>query len=197
MSGETMDVSTVMDVIRKDSLFYMNSDGGVTIGGGEPTTSGDFVLDLLQACRDEGFHTCVDTCGFCPAEHFQKVIKLTDLFLFDCKHMDPMQHRHLTGQDNSLILGNLRATLASGIQTRIRIPLMPGLNDSEDNIAITASFLGEFNVKNVDVLPYHAFGRNKYTALLREQPSLQPYETAHLHDVLKRFSRHGFIAAMA
>ncbi|MEG2173430.1 MAG: glycyl-radical enzyme activating protein, partial [Desulfovibrionaceae bacterium] len=100
MSGEVMNVHQVMEVIRKDALFYANSDGGVTFGGGEPTASGDFLLELLHMCKEEGYHTCVDTCGFCSPNQFAKVINLADLFLFDCKHMDPKHHTTLTGKDN-------------------------------------------------------------------------------------------------
>lgn len=197
MSGESMDVSQVMEVIRKDALFYANSDGGVTVGGGEPTAAGDFLLNLLRACQGEGYHTCVDTCGFCPPEHFSKVIALTDLFLFDCKHMDPEQHKRLTGKDNTVILANLRAALLSGVQTRIRVPLMPDMNDSAKNISAMAAFLREFGVQEVDVLPYHAFGSSKNAALLMQQPSLHAYETEKLHQALRRFTECGLKAVIA
>jgi pyruvate formate lyase activating enzyme len=196
MSGKLMDVSEIMDVVRKDALFYANSDGGVTIGGGEPTAGGDFLLDLLRACRDEAFDVCVDTCGFCPPEFFGEVTALADLFLFDCKHMDPEQHKRLTGQDNTLILANLRTALASGVQTRVRVPLMPGLNDTEENIRAMAALLHEYGVKEVDVLPYHAFGRNKYAALRKEYPDLPAYEDGKLHEVLDRFASRGLKAAI-
>jgi pyruvate formate lyase activating enzyme len=194
MSGTRMNVDDVMKEVRKDALFYANSDGGVTFGGGEPVAGGDFLLDLLRACRDEAFHTCVDTCGSCSRERFDKIVALTDLFLFDCKCMDSEQHKRLTGQDNALILANLRAALASKTRTRIRVPLMPGLNDSDDNIGAMAAFLREFKVRDVDVMPYHAFGRNKYAALCREYPKLQAYETWQLRETLERFSRHGLKA---
>ncbi|MDR2574305.1 MAG: glycyl-radical enzyme activating protein [Desulfovibrio sp.] len=194
MSGKLMDVAEVMDVVRKDALFYANSDGGVTFGGGEATAAGDFLLDMLRACRDEAFHVCVDTCGFCPPEYFSKVAGLTDLFLFDCKHMDAETHKRLTGQDNALILANLRAALASGVRTRIRVPLLPGLNDSEENIRAMALLLHEYDVYEVDVLPYHAFGRNKYAALRRDWPEFRAYEPERLRGALDRFAGHGLRA---
>lgn len=197
ISGQSMDVAQVMEVVRKDSLFYRNSDGGVTIGGGEPTASGEFLLELLRACRDEGFHTCVDTCGYCAPEYFTKVMALTDLFLFDCKHMNPQQHMTLTGRDNAPILTNLRAALAGTAQTRIRMPLMPGLNDSEENIRAMAALLHEYGIKEVDVMPYHAFGRSKYAALHKEYPSLEAYAPENLHLVLHRFAHHGLKAVIA
>ena len=193
MSGEMMSVAQIMEVIRKDSLFYQNSDGGVTIGGGEPTAAGEFLLELLEACRAEGFHTCVDTCGFCPEERFRKVAELTDLFLFDCKHMDPALHKELTAQDNAVILANLRHALQSKAEVRIRMPLIPGKNDSETNIAAMADFLREYRVKAVDVMPCHAFGRNKYAALGLPLPPAASYTQDELKEVLDRFARHGLV----
>ncbi len=191
MSGKHMTVEEVLRVVRKDSLFYGNSGGGVTFGGGEPTSAGDFLIALLQACRQEGYHTCVDTCGHCAPDQFKKVMGLTELFLFDCKHMDPEQHRRLTGQDNVLILANLRAVLRAEVSVRIRVPLMPGLNDSEENIAAMAAMLHEFDRHEVDVLPYHAFGKSKYTALRLEDPALDAYKPDTLKKVLDKFVQHG------
>ena len=107
MSGKRMSVQEVMSVVDRDSLFYANSDGGVTFGGGEPTAAGDFLVELLQHCASKGYHVCVDTCGMCSPEQFRKVLALTDLFLFDCKHMDTEEHRRLTGLGNGVILENL------------------------------------------------------------------------------------------
>ncbi len=197
MSGEEMTVEEVMKIVRKDELFYSNSGGGVTFGGGEPTAAGDFLLGLLRAARDANLHVCVDTCGFCPEDRFRQVIELTDLFLFDCKHMDPEKHKELTGVDNAQILANLRNALQSGTEVRIRIPLMPGLNDSEDNIAAMAKFLGEVDHRDVDVLPCHAFGRNKYAALNLPQPAMQAYTPEALKEVLAIFAKYGLKVTIA
>jgi pyruvate formate lyase activating enzyme len=194
MSGKLMTVAEVMDIVRKDALFYQNSDGGVTFGGGEPTMSGEFLIGLLRASQDEGFHTCVDTCGFCPEERFNRIIGLADMFLFDCKHMYPEQHKHLTTQDNRLILTNLAAALRSGVPVRIRVPLIPDMNDSEGNITAMANFLGEFGMHDVDVMPCHAFGRNKYVALNLPLPATRAYTPEELQKVLQRFTDSGLTA---
>lgn len=191
MSGEVMSVEKILDVVRSDSLFYENSGGGVTLGGGEPTAGAGFFLDVLQALHDEAFHVAVDTCGFCPAERFDKTLALADLFLFDCKHMDAAEHKRLTGQDNVLIQRNLRAVLDAGIPVRIRMPLMPGLNDTEENIAAMAELLLPYGKKSVDVMPCHTFGRSKYLALGRPLPKVEQYRPDQLKDVLARFERHG------
>ena len=192
MSGSLMSVAEVMDVVRKDSLFYHNSGGGVTFGGGEPVMGGEFFLDLLRASRDEGLHVCVDTCGFCPEERFQEIIPLTDLFLFDCKHMDPDEHARLTGQDNVLILANLRAALGANTEVRIRMPLIPDMNDSEANISAMAAFFKDHGLRDIDVMPCHAFGRNKYTALNLPWPAVRSYAPEELQAVLERFAEVGF-----
>ncbi|MBI9080070.1 MAG: glycyl-radical enzyme activating protein [Pseudodesulfovibrio sp.] len=192
MSGKIMTVDEVMDIVRKDSLFYDNSDGGVTFGGGEPTSGGEFFLDMAQAVRDEGYHVTVDTCGFCPADRFDTTIELADLFLFDCKHMDPEQHKKLTGVDNTLILRNMHAALSSDTEVRIRMPLMPGMNDSDENITAMADFFKEFDRNAIEIMPCHAFGRNKYAALGRNYLMSGEYTPKQLDVVQKRFVSHGF-----
>lgn len=193
MSGKRMTVEEVMRVVDSDSLFYDNSGGGVTFGGGEPTSGGQFFLDLVQTAHDEGLHVTVDTCGFCPEDRFDKTIGLADLFLFDCKHMDPEQHKKLTGQDNALILRNLEAALASSTEVRVRMPLMPGLNDSDENLAAMAAFLGRFGRRQVEIMPCHAFGKSKYAALGKPYPDVQQYTPEGLKAAEERFARHGLV----
>lgn len=196
MSGKIMTVDEVMEVVRKDALFYENSGGGVTFGGGEPTAGGQFFLDMVQAVHDEGFHVTVDTCGVCPADRFDRTIELANLFLFDCKHMDPEQHKKLTGMDNTLVLRNMRAALSSDTQVRIRMPLMPDMNDSDENLAAMAEFFGEFGREEIEVMPCHAFGRNKYVALGKPVPAVSQYTPEELKIVLDRFARHGLKPVM-
>ena len=191
MSGRPMSVEEVMAVLRKEELFYENSGGGVTFGGGEPSSGGQFFLDLLEASVLEGWHVAVDTCGFCAEDVFHEALKTADLFLFDVKHMDPERHRELTGQNNAVILHNLEAALLSGREVHIRMPLMPGLNDSEENLAAMAEFLGRFGRREIEIMPCHAFGRNKYAALGLPFPAVAQYRPEELAAVRGRFSRHG------
>ena len=191
ISGKPMTVEEAMRVVDSDSLFYSNSEGGITVGGGEPTSQPDYLLALLNASIRRGYHTCVDTCGACDPARFKEVIGRTELFLYDLKHMDSAEHKRLTGQGNEIILQNLHSIFAAKKGVRIRIPLMPGMNDTEDNIAVMASFLHQYNVKEVDVLPCHTFGNSKYEALHMERPTVQPYEKDELDRVLERFAAHG------
>lgn len=191
MSGKMMTVEEVLSVVRKDSLFFENSGGGVTFGGGEPTAAGHFFLDLAEAALDEGWHVTVDTCGYCPEDRFAQVLKVVDLLLFDCKHMDPARHKALTGIDNSLILRNMKTALKSGREIRIRMPLMPSLNDSEENIAAMAAFFLPLRKKEIEIMPCHAFGRNKYSALGMPHPTVRQYEPEELKEVQGYFARYG------
>lgn len=186
-----MTVDEVLTAVHRDSLYYRNSGGGVTFGGGEPTAGGDFFLALLQASHDDAFHVTVDTCGFCPEERFQKVIELADLFLFDMKHMNSTCHRELTGQGNEIILKNLKAVFSAGKEVRIRMPLMPELNDSKENIAAMADFLLPYSHSTVEIMPCHMFGRSKYMALGRPLPDVRQYKPEELKVVEERFRAYG------
>ena len=142
MSGQAYDVDAIMKVIRKDASFFSNSGGGVTFSGGECTMQGAFLMELVEACLNEGLHTCIDTCGQTEPKLFERLLGRADLFLFDIKHMDSAQHKRLTGMGNELIQRNLGIALETFPEkTHIRIPLMPGLNDSEENIAAVAARL--------------------------------------------------------
>ena len=197
MSGQRMTVKEVMDIVNRDNLFYANSGGGITFGGGEPTAAGDFLLELMKACASKGYHICVDTCGVCNTKQFAKVIQMADMLLFDCKHMNPQEHRRLTGLDNAVILENLHQALTSGKDVHIRIPLMPNLNDSEENIQALAEFLHPYGKKEVDILPCHAFGASKYDALNLPRPAMQAYTPSELKKVLERFEHYGLQVTLA
>lgn len=197
MSGKRMSVEEVMRVVDSDSLFYGNSGGGVTFGGGEPTAAGDFLLALLDASARRGYHTCLDTCGVCEPERFKKVMERVELFLYDCKHMDPETHKRLTGRDNAVILENLHALFAAGKEVRLRVPLMPGINDTEENIAAMADLLHKHGKNEIDVLPCHTFGHSKYAALNLPDPVMVPYQPEELAVVMDRFARHDLKVTIA
>jgi pyruvate formate lyase activating enzyme len=141
----------------------------VTFSGGEPLLQADFLLSLLQACKTMGIHTAVDTSGYASWEILDRVRKLTDLFLYDLKLMDSERHRQHTGVPNELILRNLQKLSKLGHPIIVRIPVIPGINDDEENLAQTEKFLaGIATLQRVDLLPYHKIGEGKYTSLQRE-----------------------------
>ena len=190
IAGVERDTEDVIEDIKKDMAFYRNSGGGVTFGGGEPTAAGAFLLGLLDASIRRGYHICLDTCGVCEPERFRKIMNQVELFLFDCKHMDPDEHKRLTGLDNVLILQNLHALFEAKKALRIRVPLMPGINDTEKNIAQMAAFLHKHGHNEVDVLPCHTFGHSKYAALNLADPVMVPYQPEELAAALERFAKY-------
>ena len=143
----------------------------MTLGGGEPTFQPDFAFTLLTACRQENLHTAIETCGYAAWDNLKRLSTVTDLFLFDIKHVDSKRHRHLTGVENKTILSNLRRL--SGIHSSIilRYPIIPSCNDSKDDIAdlikLATSIEG---VKRIELLPYHRLGEKKYANLGRTYP---------------------------
>jgi pyruvate formate lyase activating enzyme len=160
--GQTMTVDEVMAEIQQDRVFYDDSGGGVTFSGGEPLQQVSFLRALLQACRAEEIHTAVDTCGFAPREDLLTVASLTDLFLYDLKTMDEASHREGTGVSNKRILNNLKALGKVHDNIWIRVPIIPGWNDSDDQLENAARFAASVaGVKQVNLLPYHPLGCHK------------------------------------
>lgn len=198
ISGKTLTVEEVMKEVRKDEAFYRNSGGGVTFGGGECTLQGTFLLGLMDACIQDCLHICVDTCGYCNEDLFRKVMDRADMFLYDLKHMDSETHKELTGVSNTLILRNLSTLLSEHPEKAVvRMPLMPGLNDGEENIKAMADFLLPFGCSSVEVMPCHSFGYSKYEACGRPIPGMAQYTPEALDSVLKRFSQYGLSTSLA
>lgn len=166
VSGKYVSVEEVVEDVSKDSLFYQNSGGGVTISGGEPLLQWKFVFQVLKACRQKGIHTVLDTCGYASWAKLNKVLEYTQLVLYDLKHMDSTIHKLMTGVDNKLILSNLEKT-ARIRRTWLRIPLIPGFSDSDSDIRKMAEFASRLSVEKVSILPYHSWGESKYEELGR------------------------------
>jgi glycyl-radical enzyme activating protein len=165
ISGELKTVDEVMKVVKKDSLFYRNSGGGVTASGGEPTYQPKFLLELFQACKKSRIHTCLDTCGYVSWQVLEEVLEYVNLILYDIKHMDSNQHIKLTGVDNKIILQNAERIAGKGIPLIIRVPLIPGYNDSKENLQELAKFATRLGVHKIDLIPYHELGVSKYERL--------------------------------
>lgn len=171
MIGHRATAAQVMTEIRKDLIFYDESGGGVTFSGGEPLMQPEFLTALLDLCRAEAIHTAVDTSGLAPARPFARVADRADLILFDLKIIDPLAHRERTGASNAQILENLSVAADSGTALRIRIPLIPGVTDAEENLAAIADrILGLNGVKGVDLFPFHPTADGKYRRLGMTNP---------------------------
>jgi pyruvate formate lyase activating enzyme len=169
--GREVDVNYIVKEIEKDALFYKNSGGGVTFGGGEPTLWPDFISAVSKECHRKGISVAIETCGHVPWKNFEEILDNVDLVMYDVKHMDPKMHEKLCGHPNELILDNLKRISKRGnMEVIIRVPIIPGLNDSEDNISSTARFVVSLNsnIKRVELLPYHKLGVKKHERLGRK-----------------------------
>lgn len=211
--GREVTVAEVMDAIERDTAFYDESGGGVTISGGEPLAQPDFLRDLLRACQARGLHTTLDTCGFAPWEALDDVREDVDLFLYDLKLMDDARHRELTGVSNRRILENLRRLSGEGhrmlrqgsaqvlrqcsaqvlrrgsAQVVLRVPVIPGINEDEENLRAIGAFAAELpSLERVDLLPYHRIGRDKYRRLGKPcpMPETAPPSEARMDKIARR-----------
>ena len=165
--GENASVEELLDRLARDRIFFEESGGGVTFSGGEPLMQIDALEALLRGCKERGLHTTVDTCGYAPREHFEKILDLTDLFLYDLKIMDPEKHSRHTGVGNERILNNADFLLENGAGIIFRIPVLPGINTSEEELGAFNSFLRERidMLSEVHLLPYHRIAEHKYKRL--------------------------------
>lgn len=165
--GQQRSVEEVFQELRRDANFFRRSGGGVTVSGGEPLRQRSFVLSLFQRCREAGIHTAVETSGFISPTVLKEVLPVIDLVMYDLKHLDPEEHQRLTGQPNGLILENAALVVNSGARVQFRIPLVPGLNGTPENISSTAQFLRKLQGEGacIELMPYHRLGVGKYQAL--------------------------------
>jgi pyruvate formate lyase activating enzyme len=194
--GREMTVAQVVAEIERDVPFYDESGGGVTFSGGEPLLQPGFLLALLRACQEREIHTALDTCGFAPWETLDRVREYVDLFLYDLKLMDDDGHLKFTGVSNELILRNLQALSRRGHNVVVRVPVIPGINDDDENVRRIGTFAAALpSLQRVDLLPYHHAGAQKYHRLHKvyELPDARPPSDgrmAEIGQVLRGFGLH-------
>jgi len=196
IAGEMKSLSELLHMVREDAMFYEMSGGGVTLGGGECTMQAEAAKNLLMACKQEGINTAIETCGYAKPEKLLEMAEYVDLFLFDIKHMNPERHSELTGVSNDLILYNLTELLKHRHHVTIRMPMLKGMNDSQDEIRKVIEFLSPYkdypNFKGIDLLPYHKLGANKYNQLdqvypIEGDPSLTAAEIDRIEEWIKAY----------
>ena len=169
--GYEISVKELVAEIEKDHIFYEESQGGVTFSGGEPLLQKDFLLEALKMCKQKNIHTCIDTCGYSRKDSIAEVAAYTDLFLYDIKHLNESSHLEYTGVSNKKVLENLRYLSDKGKEIIIRIPVIPGYNDSLENITATIDLVKSLsNIREVNILPYHNLGKEKYAKLGLNNP---------------------------
>lgn len=195
-SGYHTNVNEVMTEIKKDLPFYDQSGGGVTFSGGEPLMQPDFLYDLLNECEQLGIHRTVDTSLFAADHIVNRISDKTNLFLVDLKLMDAKKHKLYTGVDNTVIHSNFKNLIQQGQQCRVRVPLVPGINDDDENLQATASFLSNFDQDiPVDLLPYHSSATAKYSKLGMDYPLYSIKATApRLEKAMAIFHTFGITA---
>lgn len=161
--GRVLSVSEAVDELEKDRPFYEQSGGGITVSGGEPLSQPGFVGKLLAQCKAAKMHTALDTTGLASFQVLESVVKHADLVLFDLKHADPAAHKAYCGVDPQPIFENLQKIGNDGPPLWIRIPVIPGINDSPENLKALAGKIKDLcRVERVDLLPYHSLARDKY-----------------------------------
>lgn len=167
--GYEVTVDQILPELLADENFYRRSDGGVTLSGGEFLAQPQFALDLLKACKENGLHTAVESTANAPFETISKVLPYIDLFMMDIKHMDSAKHKRFTGVGNELILANAQKIANSGANLIIRTPVVPGVNDTAEEIKAISKFAASLKgVEQYHLLPYHRLGQDKYAGLGRE-----------------------------
>ena len=193
--GEEMSANQLIQIIKKDMVFYRKSSGGVTFSGGEPLTRPDFLKAVIEGCQELGIHAAIETCGFFSWESVEDTVRLADFVLFDIKHMDDGTHKAITGVGNKSILENAKKIAALDIPMVIRIPVIPSINDSKENIRATARFVRDHlpGVSGIEMLPYHRLGLSKYAALGLDYKldHINPPDDAHMEELQDLITAEG------
>ncbi|GAB6273492.1 MAG: glycyl-radical enzyme activating protein [Peptococcaceae bacterium] len=197
--GEIVNVKHVIEEVEKDKPFYKNSGGGMTLSGGEPLTQPEFARALMKCAKLREIHTALDTCGYAKWEVLESVLEWTDLVLFDLKHMDAQAHKEYCGVTNEVILENARRIAAKKVPLRIRIPVIPGRNDTVENMRLTAEFVAALDRENknviqvVDLLPYHPYAGSKYVQFGLEYPFPvgEGYKDEEIEPIIELFTGQG------
>lgn len=194
MIGRQMTVEEIMVEIRKETSFYSRSGGGVTISGGEPTLQYDFLVNLLEALKNESYHIVLETSGILHWNKLKLLTRYVDIFYFDIKGIDPVLHKTNTGIDNVRILSNAYKLIEQKSHVVFRIPIIPGINYEPDKISLLDQFLTTAAAKEIHLLPYHRFGEDKLKSIYTHQvqtgiPSMNSEDLESLRNTLEHGNR--------
>ncbi|HAN77246.1 MAG TPA: glycyl-radical enzyme activating protein [Bacteroidales bacterium] len=192
--GKQYTAKQILAEVEKDRIFYDETGGGVTLSGGEPLYQPDFLLELLAELKKADLHTALDTTGFCAEKTFEKVLENTDLLLFDLKHLTESEHLKYTGVPLQPIIKNLELAVRLKKQIQIRFPVIPNINDSEENISRTIQYLQKLQLSRISLLPYHSIAKHKYEKFGIENKMLETTEfnQEFLLSLREKFSTEGF-----
>ncbi len=200
MSGYMQNVDEILAIIEKERMFFDQSGGGVTFSGGEPILHSEMLIELLDECGKRGIHRAVDTAGFIKTETLLEVAKRTDLFLFDLKMINSKNHKKWTNTSNEKILDNLKLLAETGANIFIRIPIIAGVNDDDENIEKTAEFVANLagEKKPVNLIPYHNIAQTKYQKLGKADDFKRMNEPSKedLAAMIEKFKSYGIEASI-
>lgn len=188
--GRLRTVREVLAIVEEDRAFYDASGGGMTLSGGEPLTQAQFTYNLLKGARERGIPTAIETSGYVPWSVWKDLLPYLDLILYDLKEIDPKQHVYFTSVSNELILDNFKRLTKTGKPIIVRRPVIRGYNDTPKSIHALGQFVqGLEMVSEIDLLPYHRLGQDKYKRLgqeyiLGDMPTMKDEEVTGLRDIL-------------
>ncbi len=188
LCGKTYSTEELFNEIKKDELFYQTSGGGVTFSGGECMLQIDFLEEILRLCKSHGIHTAVDTAGAVDFARFARILPYTDLFLYDIKIADSQAHQRYVGADNRQIIHNLQTLCDNGARVWVRVPVIGGVNDTEQEMQAVSEIVNACAVEKVELLPYHVFGEHKYQALCKQAEKFFRPTNESLQALLKMFT---------
>ncbi len=205
LTGRAMSVGAVMQEVLADREFYAKSGGGVTLSGGEPLLQREFAHAILARCQAAGVHTAIETAANCPWAYLEELLPVTELFMMDIKHMDPVKHKDATGVSNERILANAKRLAASGKPVLFRIPVIPTVNDTEEEIAAIAAFVSDLGALGVgaanrqhglpqlELLTFHRLASDKYQSLGLDYraASLEPPTKARMAELTQAAAQQG------
>jgi pyruvate formate lyase activating enzyme len=195
VAGEWITLDELMNEIEKERIFIDESGGGVTFSGGEPYYQAEFLINALKECKKRSIHTAIDTNGLTSEENIRQSAVLSDLFLYDLKFIDEEEHKKYTGVSNKLILQNLQILSELKSNVCIRIPVIPGINDDPGQISSFINYLHQVDgIKDIDLLPYHFYARNKYKRFNRTNrlEGIGNPPDSHLEKIKLQFEIAGF-----
>ncbi len=193
--GREVTVHEALEEIERDRVFFEESGGGITFSGGEPLMQLDFVQAILAEIKKRNIHTTLDTSGYVNFKDLERISDHVDLFLYDIKIMDEKKHKKYTGVSNAIILENLHKLSKRGTPVTVRIPLISGINDDEQNVEFFAEYMQTLiNIKHISLLPYHSGGCEKYRNLRKEEPlkTFQPPTEERIDEIKQILAESGF-----
>lgn len=193
--GEEYTIEEMITEADKDRPFYETSGGGVTFSGGEPALWPDHVREIAKHFSEEGISTAIETCGYAPWENYEKFIDYIDLVMFDVKIWDPEKHKEYCGASNELVFENLKK-ISKNNNTVIRMPIVPGINDSEEEIRSIAEYIKSLDtIETIHILAYHNMATGKYDGLGKTYalPDVEPPTDEHMQSIKTVIEEYGFI----